>query len=217
MKLLTTNTKIEKSNASGVYESVIMQLAPSITSGHNTCPMAKANGCAEGCIFYSGYGKFKNVQEGRIKKTKFLFEHRNEFIKQLHNELVNLKKRADKKNKIPVCRLNGFSDLSWHDVIKQHPDIQFYDYTKVRKHWERARDIKNYHVVFSHGNAPTSLKNSIEILKDGGNVAVVFKNKLPAKWNGYRVLNGDIDDLRFNDPAGYVVGLKEKTKTKISI
>ena len=47
------------------------------------------------------------------------------------------------------------------------------------------------------------------------NIAVVFKGKeLPETYKGRKVINGDISDHRFLDPAGVVVGLLAKGKAK---
>ncbi len=55
-------------------------------------------------------------------------------------------------------------------------------------------------------------------LQQGFNVTVVFAVKkgepLPKTWNGYRVIDGDIHDLRFLDPEGVVVGLRAKGRAK---
>jgi hypothetical protein len=48
----------------------------------------------------------------------------------------------------------------------------------------------------------------------GGNVAVVFRNKLPKQWEDRKVIDGDESDLRFKDPQGCVVGLVEKGDAK---
>jgi hypothetical protein len=45
-------------------------------------------------------------------------------------------------------------------------------------------------------------------------VAYVFKNKLPKKFQGKRVIDGDKHDLRFLDPRGVVVGLLAKGSAK---
>jgi len=50
----------------------------------------------------------------------------------------------------------------------------------------------------------------MHILQAGGNVAVVFANGLPDRWNGFPVINGDLHDLRHLDPRGVVVGLSPK-------
>jgi hypothetical protein len=54
----------------------------------------------------------------------------------------------------------------------------------------------------------------MEILKMGGNVAVVFRKDLPTTYKGYQVVNGDVSDLRFLDPNNSIVGLKAKGKAK---
>ena len=53
---------------------------------------------------------------------------------------------------------------------------------------------------------------SIELLKAGHNVAMVF-TKLPDTYMGYKVINGDDNDLRFLDEDNVIVGLKYKKIT----
>jgi len=67
---------------------------------------------------------------------------------------------------------------------------------------------KNYHLTFSRNE--TNDFQSTQVLKSGGNVAVVFRNKLPETYKGFKVINGDEHDLRFLDQKNVVVGLKEK-------
>ena len=43
---------------------------------------------------------------------------------------------------------------------------------------------------------------------------MVFRNQLPATWNGVEVIDGDESDLRFLDKQGVVVGLIEKGLAK---
>jgi hypothetical protein len=50
-------------------------------------------------------------------------------------------------------------------------------------------------------------------LSAGGNVAVVF-DELPTHWKGFKVIDGDENDLRYMDERGVVVGLKAKGKAK---
>ena len=52
------------------------------------------------------------------------------------------------------------------------------------------------------------------ILELGGNVAVVFRGSLPKTYLGYKVIDGDENDLRFKDPKGVIVGLVEKGLAK---
>ena len=70
----------------------------------------------------------------------------------------------------------------------------------------------NYHLTFSCSE--TNEKIAKLVLSMGGNVAVVFRNQLPATWNGVEVVDGDESDLRFLDKQGVVVGLIEKGLAK---
>jgi len=66
----------------------------------------------------------------------------------------------------------------------------------------------NYHLTFSR-NEENNFKCT-QVLKAGGNVAVVFRKELPATYKGFKVIDGDLHDLRFLDDKNVVVGLKEK-------
>ena len=70
----------------------------------------------------------------------------------------------------------------------------------------------NYHLTFSRSESNEPLVAAV--LASGGNVAVVFRGKLPKKWKNKRVVSGDESDLRFNDPKNVVIGLVEKGKAK---
>jgi hypothetical protein len=69
-----------------------------------------------------------------------------------------------------------------------------------------------YHVTFSRSE--TNDADCILVLKNGGNVAVVFSGELPASWYGFPVVDGDETDGRPNDARGVVVGLTAKGKAK---
>jgi hypothetical protein len=119
--------------------------------------------------------------------------------------------------------LNGTSDLPWERIkcngktaMEYYPNIQFYDYTKSKDRmmkYLKGEMPSNYHLTFSRSE--TNQVECDEVLKSGGNVAVVFEyNKrtgtLPANWQGYTVIDGDQSDLRFTDPKNVVVGLSTK-------
>jgi len=87
-----------------------------------------------------------------------------------------------------------------------HPDVQFYDYSKVLNYLDHGK--KNYHVTFS--DSGTNQQDQQAAIKKGVNVAVVFKDQLPKKWMNKRVIDGDKHDLRFKDPSGVIVGLVAK-------
>ena len=98
--------------------------------------------------------------------------------------------------------------------MELHPDVQFYDYTKVLNYLDH--DLKNYHITFS--DSGKNQADQLAAMEKGANVAVVFKDKLPKRWrishgsscNDRRVIDGDAHDLRFKDPRGVVVGLVAK-------
>ena len=87
------------------------------------------------------------------------------------------------------------------------PDVQFYDYSKL----ENRNTPTNYSLTYSHFGNWNATKRAI---KKGQNVAMVFnkQDKLPNKYKGLNVVNGDENDLRTpkNDGSGVIVGLLAK-------
>jgi len=211
MKLLTTqNYKTTKGEALG-YLTGILYLAPAKLSGFEVCP-GRSKGCTKACLFTAGFGRYSKVQNARISKTKMFFQDRENFLHQLHKDINSLSKKAKKLGMIPTVRLNGTSDIEWtrFGIMEEHPDIQFYDYTKVFNRLDKPKP-RNYHLTFSrHENNDEECKRA---LRNKHNVAVVFDD-LPKKWKGYKVLDGDQTDLRFKDRKGYVIGLRAKGKAK---
>jgi hypothetical protein len=232
MKLLTIgNPKMIKGMKQG-YMTYILHLAPATLSGYNTCPKATA-GCIAACLNTAGRGgMFKKgestnvIQQARIRKTKMFFENRLEFMALLVKDIELGIKQSEKKDLIPVFRLNGTSDISFekYEVIRNgleyenifdaFSEVQFYDYTKILG--RKVTGISNYHLTFSEadGNA----LDTLNAIRSGMNVSTVFgikKNSpMPDFWNGMNVFNGEDSDLRFLDPKGVVVGLYAKGKAK---
>jgi hypothetical protein len=114
--------------------------------------------------------------------------------------------------------LNGTSDLPYEkykvfdgkNIFELFPNVQFYDYTKNHTRFNKVLP-SNYHLTFSRSE--TNHDKAIELLKRGVNVAMVF-DKLPETFEGFEVINADLDDLRFLDKRGGVIcGLKYKKMT----
>lgn len=217
MKLLTAainNTKIAKNKGKG-YLSYILHLAPYNLSGVNVCPAA-STGCAKACLNTAGRGQINSVQAARIKKTQWLINDKQSFMNQLIKDLDAVVRKSKRLNLMPVVRLNGTSDIDWFSIIMMYPEIQFYDYTKrlalLKKH--KISGLTNYSLTFSRSES--NEPECREALKLWYNVAVVFKTEdLPSEFMGYKVIDGDNDDLRFLDPKGpVIVGLKAKGKAK---
>jgi hypothetical protein len=147
-----------------------------------------------------------------------LFEDRLLFLASLRYDIETLIIRARNKGWKPAVRINGTSDLPWLALMMaaEFPEVQFYDYTKLPFPERRIRD--NYWLTFSHDGNERNVAECLRVLSLGINVSVVFGVKkgasLPETWNGYRVVDGDLTDLRFRDGAGVVVGVRAKGRAK---
>lgn len=215
------NAKTVKGDGSE-YLTAILYLAPADTvDGINVCPMAVLAGCKAGCLYSAGRGAMNSVQAARQRKTILWRDNRGEFIAQLHDDLIAFRKYCLKKGITPVVRLNGTSDIHWErhiDMAGEYPEIQFYDYTKDIKRVRKALP-DNYHLTLSYSEASTRYSDMVldQMCKhQGHNMAVVFrdKDKIPKTYMGFKVVDGDKDDLRFLDPKGVVVALYAKGKAK---
>jgi hypothetical protein len=218
-KLLTTNNAKTLKGGKLGYVTYILYMSPfrQNSKGINLCSHASA-GCAEACLFSSGFGgMFNSVQQARIKKSEYFLSSRVEFLHQLKKEIT----RAIKKHEgeaIPVFRLNGTTDITLEkfkifegkNIFELFPDVQFYDYTKNYTRFDKVLPA-NYHLTFSRSEI--NHDKSLEMLARGINVAMVF-NQVPSTYEGYKVINADTDDLRFLDTKGGVIcGLKYKNMT----
>ncbi len=214
------NAKTVKGQKKG-YLTAILYLAPHTESGFNTCPMS-SEGCRKSCIFYAGNARFPAVNKSRINKTKYFYNDRSLFMAQLIKEIDNFIIKAKKRDLTPCLRLNGTSDINFenikHDgksVFETFPDLICYDYTKIpRRMYKFLKGDKwpsNYSLTFSLNEI--NAKASNKILRMGGNVSAVFKDKLPDTYRptwyskGYTVINADDNDLRFLDPKNTIAGL----------
>lgn len=218
VNLLTTeNHKTIKGEKLG-FKTYILYMAPftANSKGVNLCPHASA-GCVQSCLVGSGFGgMYPMVAEGRKNKAEYFLANRTEFLAQLDFEIARAIRVNKGKNKVAV-RLNGTSDIRWEkfkvrdgkNLFELYPQIKFYDYTKNHLRFDQELP-KNYSLVFSRSE--TNEEKALELLSRGHNVAVVF-NKLPKTYKGYKVVDGDISDLRFKDKKGVIIGLKYKKNT----
>jgi hypothetical protein len=224
IKLLTeSNQKIRKGEKLGFF-TVGLHLAPAKLAGLdiNLCLWA-SKGCELSCLNTSGHGAFSTVQESRIRKTHFFWFAKFQFLKQLVTEIESAKRKAARKGLTLAVRLNLTSDVMWETVedefgktIFDHfPGVIFYDYTKGRIRMENflsGKFPKNYSLTFSRSESND--RDVEKITLAGGNVAVVFRGKLPETYKGKRVISGDDSDARFTDPKNVIIGLVQKGKAK---
>jgi hypothetical protein len=101
------------------------------------------------------------------------------------------------------------------DLMDEYKSIQWYDYTKIYKRalkFVNGQLPRNYHLTYSLNE--DNKKQAFDILKKGGNISAVFRKDLPRKFNGYKVINADQNDLRFLDGHNIIAGLVAKGKAK---
>lgn len=203
-----------------------LYLAPAKLSGYEVCPM-RTKECTALCLNESGMNRMKigddMITNGRIKKTKLFFEHREYFMQWMIMEINSAKRKAQKYGYRFSIRLNNTSDISPElfyttidgnkkNIMEIFPDVMFYDYTKVPKRGELVTKYDNYDLTFSYSGE--NLTDCINMLNNGIRVAVVFKKNLPETFWGRKVIDGDKYDMRYLDEKGIIVGLKYKLTRK---
>lgn len=263
-RLLNTNGKLmktEKGVEGGVpielpdgrnIESAGLAISPAFKVGKfSTCPNSAS--CAQECLgkTSSGYFMFgggtdldamKGTRLRSFRMTQAMFREPEAFAIKIHNEIISLKTTAAKNGNALAIRLNVLSDIDpkvYKSIIEAHPDVLFYDYTKMK-----YRPIaSNHHYTYSStGLSQKAGQNGLKVdvenphanwmqmrqwLDEGKNVAMAFSNKISlpesvvdeATGKVYRVIDGDAYDFRPMDAQpegadGVIVGLKNKAATR---
>jgi hypothetical protein len=224
---IDTNAKTIKGEKYNI-KTAILYLMPSDKSGQQLCPMAKLAGCEKACLFTAGRGAMSNVMLSRLRKTLYFNQYREQFMHQLHNELIRERARAERKGYKLIVRLNGTSDIRWENValgyaykniMQALPDIQFYDYSKIAN---RRNIPANYDLTFSYSGVSEYLPFVQKAVANGERIAVVFRNRAIVEqmlangesFLGLPVVDGDNTDIRHLDPKGAVVALYAKGKAR---
>ena len=219
--LSSQNAETIKGESLG-YATLVFYGSPAKTSGFNSC--ANSGLCADICIYYQGMGRFKNVKNARIRKTRLYFEDRPAFLDLMRIDIEKAIKWAYKKNLTPVFRLDGTTDIGIaRKLAKEFPHVRFYDYTKIyRRIMQNAHD--NWHLTYSLSEKTTDAQLRT-LLGSRHNIAVPIVNvpsfskpitfklsNLNSKFVDRSSVNGDQNDLRFLDGKGKIVFLKVKGK-----
>lgn len=227
--LLTSNAKLAKSfGPAAAYYIRGLTLAPHKLSGHCVCPGSSV-GCRASCnLWFAGQRTSPQARNAAVRDTRWLFRDPDTFKEELHREIQRVRASSKRKKLIPLIRLNVASDLDWTPIIAAWPDVQFYDYTKVRSRFKSylAGDLPgNYSLTFSqHEKHDEAMIGGF--LRDGGNVAQVFNVLYNPQWkkfgelpetvtidgDEFPVIDGDKHDVRLPeiDGSGVVVGLRLK-------
>ena len=211
-----SDAKTSKGNAFGWF-TAILYLAPARLAQRGEVCAHRSVNCTLACLYTAGRGKMTNVQQARIRKTQLFFDSFPLFKAQIVADIIRFREYCKKHGAKCCVRLNGTSDITWErlGIFNLFPDVTFYDYTKspIRAlQFAKGAMPANYHLTFSRSESNEA--QALDVLRNGGSVAVVFGGALPATWNGFEVVNGDESDLRFLDKRGVVVGLKAKGAAK---
>jgi hypothetical protein len=207
-----------------------LYLAPANMSGYEVCPM-RTKECTSACLNESGHNIMRPnndmINKCRIKKTQLFFEEREFFMEWMISEIESARSKAKKLGYSFSIRLNNTSDLNptsfyitdrltgeKKNILQIFTNTIFYDYTKVPNRVKLLSEYKNYDLTFSFDG-----KNFLEcdnMLNNNIRVAVVFKNDFPKTFLGRKVIDGDLNDLRYKDPKNVIIGLKYKiVRTKL--
>jgi hypothetical protein len=210
------------------------------SSRFNAC--AAAGACAQSCLHYCGRNDCAQEHErigdpfrssitlGRWRRTFRLLFAQEGLYKDLKRECLLLGRHAKEAGLIPVVRINGLSDLPnladrlAKDVQAEDPSIRFLDYTKItmysgtgsqepRMSWYAGTVYRSYSVSEASG----SVAFAKQLLHMGHSVSVVGARPWAPgmTWEGYPTTNGDLHDIRFQDPAGTVAWLTAKGPAKL--
>jgi len=221
-----TNAKTIKGDGDELL-TAIMYLIPWKSFGANLCPSAELAACHGPCLVSAGRGAFSSVIAGRARKTEWYIKDRAGFMAQLVIDVTRFVKYCNPRNIKPCIRLNGTSDIRWEqipvvdaqgnthkNIMDAFPMVQFYDYTKIAN---RRNVPTNYHLTWSYSGANPKYSDMMDTaVANGMNVAVVFRTKgsIPASFKGLPTVDGDKNDLRFQDDKGVAVALYAKGKAK---
>lgn len=219
-----TNAKTIKGDGSE-YLTAILYMTPYkvMVDGKlfNSCSMAAIAACIEGCLYTAGRGAFNNVQTARQRKAEWFYRDRKGFMSKLIDDIAKFQIYCMKRGIQPCVRLNGTTDIRWElikycdkNIFELFPAVQFYDYTKIPN--RKVSDYPNYHLTWSYSAANAKYEEKFwEVIRNGMSVAVVFRKPIDmTTWRGYKVVDGDKDDLRFLDPQQSIVALYAKGRAK---
>ena len=223
-----SNPKLAKEGINvPTYATKGLSLSPSTESGRvNTCACATQE-CKAACLNKAGRGAMNFTQKARLNKTNFMLDHPSKFMGMLHSEIDTHEKSAAKNGKKAAVRLNIVSDIPHEilhrEIFTQHPNVQFYDYTKIASRLYDSSGKKkqlpsNYHLTLSSTGIQGKEQNWKHVrhhLNNGGVSAMVFAVKagrggkegdpLPTHVHDeetgkrYRVIDGDLHDHRHLD------------------
>lgn len=242
LKLMTVLAcKGRKGEDQGYLTATLYLMPHDSGGGANLCTYSTP-ACREMCLSGAGLSGLPRQLAAKQRRTDLLHADRQRFAVQLLRDITKLEKIAKAEGLKPAVRLNGTSDVLWERVAPAlfdfHPDVQFYDYTKIPLRHREPR-APNYHLTYSMGETPESWRLAVEYLRAGHSVAVVVPEavlKREMAWNddgviwafltggssedpplNINLIDGDEHDLRFLDPPTSLVMLKPKGRVATAL
>jgi hypothetical protein len=209
----TNSVKTAKGEKLGVM-TYIMYLLSGKMSGVQMCKFA-SEGCLAACLNLSGQALIGYHSVGlsnhclipRLIRTWLVAWNRPIAEKIIEHEMLLAGKRASKADMTFAVRLNGTSDLWWGALIKRHPEVTFYDYTKSPFNMRLSANLDNYHITFSYAG-PDNVEHCAEALSRGHNIAIpVVKGDIDRLLESGRGYTLDESDARFLDSDEVRFGL----------
>lgn len=235
-KILTTdknsNTKISKSNQDQAYRTGYVAMLPSDFSGFKVCPNDKY--CKNSCIFKSGQNRFDNAVLSKYYKSLMFWRLNDRFMSQLSRELDNFRKTCFKSDLYPAVRLNTYSDIEYEknypELFEQFYDIQFYDYTKIYKRFDRklpnnydltlsliaeVHNFEDIHNYATNRNIRCSAVISRKFYKDLLSTMNQGETSIFSSGIGsVDLVDGEKHDMTFKHDKGKVLILRDKSGSK---
>ena len=210
------NPKTVKGQKLGI-RTLVQYLTPSDLSGVNLCAMAFIAECFKPCLNTAGRGKMGYVQMARLRKTLFMLQYWEEYLRMFEKEVVLHANYCRKHNLECAVRPNGTSDIrwelkSWELMVFMHEEcnVKWYDYTKIPNRLIPNRKI--YDLTFSYSGVKKFLPYVEKAKTMGMRIAVVwrYKYQIPKTFMGMKVIGGDEHDARYTEPHGVVSALYAK-------
>lgn len=154
----------------------------------------------------------------RALRTQFWYRDRAAFIRQALHEFTAVERKAAREGFDVAFRPNVLSDLPAlaRAIAKALPHVKVYDYTKIppaKWSWQLANYTRTYSV--SERSTPSDIRAAF---KQRANCAIVVDvrkgDPIPETFTTWGVtrptIDGDLNDLRFNDKPDHYVILRWK-------
>lgn len=162
------------------------------------CP--NAGKCKEGCYAKKGRMACPTAQNAYYENYDMVVD--GSLWKQLDAEITVLECKAEREHKQLRIRVHDSGDFfsveytnRWMDVMRNHPDVVFYAYTKMVNMFKYGSSIKmadNFHYVLSYGGLED------ENIQDYDRKAIVISEDMEIP-TGY--VDGSHDDYYASEPS----------------